>query len=109
MLHTTMFLGYASNWLGMYFNLLVWIGALESCGMIDVFVTFIRVVYGKMIYMSVPTHLNTYSMFYYCLQLWIQYLISVAHWSDGLMTSPVTVTLSHGRMICQFHFILFYN
>ena len=32
MLHTTIFLGYACNRLGMYFNLLVWIGALESCG-----------------------------------------------------------------------------
>ena len=26
------FLGYACNRLGTYFNLLVWIGALESCG-----------------------------------------------------------------------------
>ena len=54
MLHTTVFLGYACNRLETYFNLLVWIGALESCGMIGVFVTFIRVVYGRMIYMSVP-------------------------------------------------------
>ena len=53
MLYTTMFLGYACNRLGMYFNLLVWIGALESCG------TFIRVVYGRMIYMSAPTSENT--------------------------------------------------
>ena len=32
MLHTTMFLGYACNRLGTYFNLLVWAGALESSG-----------------------------------------------------------------------------
>ena len=32
MLHTTMFLCYAWNRFGTYFNLLVWIGALESCG-----------------------------------------------------------------------------
>ena len=31
MLHTTMFLGYACSIFGTYFNLLVWIGALESC------------------------------------------------------------------------------
>ena len=50
MLHTTMFLGYVSNRLGPYFNLLVWIGALGSGG---VFVTFIMVVYSGMFYMSV--------------------------------------------------------
>ena len=32
MLNTTVFLGYACNRLGTYFNWLVWIGALESCG-----------------------------------------------------------------------------
>ena len=56
-----MFLGYACNRLGTYFNLLIWIRALESCGtreFIGVFVTFIRVVYRTMIYMSVPIPLN---------------------------------------------------
>ena len=35
MLNTTMFLGYACNRLGTYFNLLVWLGALENCGTLE--------------------------------------------------------------------------
>ena len=48
MLHTTMFLGYACNRLGTYFNLLVWIGALGSCGI------YKGGLYKRMIYMIVP-------------------------------------------------------
>ena len=53
MLHTTMFLVYACNSLGTYFNLLVWIGALESCGTREwCFRDIYKVVYRRMIYMS---------------------------------------------------------
>ena len=91
-----MFLGYACNRLGTYFNLLVWIGALESLGThewFDVFATFIRVVYGKMVYMSVCRISREYDRALLC-------LIIVTNFSE--MLQRVKEPLCEPNFLCVF-------